>query len=125
MLPSVAGWCHILNVEGRVGCSQRQGPHPPFIHPRKYERPGPFLRLRYGEPEGRVDSHAHISGRTGWFGKTDKTGKIVIGVEKVEEEVDDGVGGGGRTIVEGEEKKMKGIVREMRIIPRRVEHFDW
>ena len=73
-----------------------------------------------GVPEGRVDSYTHIAGRTGRFGKG---GKVVTVVEKIEE-VDDGKGGKKTRVVKDEEKKMSGILREMRIIPRRVEHFD-
>jgi superfamily II DNA/RNA helicase len=74
-----------------------------------------------GVPEGRVDSYTHIAGRTGRFGKG---GKVVTIVEKIEEEVDDGKGGKKTRVVKDEEKKMRGVLREMRIVPRRVEHFD-
>ena len=74
-----------------------------------------------GVPEGRVDTYTHIAGRTGRFGKT---GKIVTAVEKIEEEVDDGVGGRKRRVVKDEDMMMKGILREMGIIPRRVEQFN-
>ena len=74
-----------------------------------------------GVPEGRVDSYTHIAGRTGRFGRG---GKIVTIVERIEEKVDDGKGGRQVRVVKDEEKKMRGILREMGIIPRRVEHFD-
>ena len=68
-----------------------------------------------------MDSYTHIAGRTVRFGKN---GKIVTVVEKIEEEVDDGKGGKKKRVVKDEEKKMKGILKEMKIIPRKVEHFD-
>jgi len=72
-------------------------------------------------PDGRVDSYTHIAGRTGRFGKT---GKVITVVEKLEEEIDDGNGGKKTRVVKDEEKKMKGILKEMRIVPRKVEYFD-
>jgi len=74
-----------------------------------------------GVPEGRVDSYTHIAGRTGRFGKG---GKVVTVVEKIEEEIDDGKGGKKVKVVKDEEEKIRGILREMGIVPRRVEHFD-
>jgi len=37
---------------------------------------------------------------------------------------DDGKGGEMERVVKDEEKKTKGILREMKIVPRKVEHFD-
>ena len=74
-----------------------------------------------GVPEGRVDSYTHIAGRTCRFGKD---GKVVTIVEKNEEEVDDVKGGKKMRVVKDEEKKIRGILREMRIVPRRIKHFD-
>ena len=71
-----------------------------------------------GVPEGMVNSHTHIAGRTGRFGKT---GKIVTVVEKIEEEVNDIMGGRKRRVVK-DEMMMKGILREVGIIP--LEQFD-
>jgi len=45
-------------------------------------------------------------------------------VERFEEQFDDGEGGKKRRVVKDEEKKIKGILKEMMITPRRVEHFD-
>jgi len=75
-----------------------------------------------GVPEGRVDSYTHIAGRTCRFGKT---GKIITVVERIEEEVDNGKSGKEKRVVKDEEKKMRGILREMKIIPKRVDHFDY
>ena len=77
--------------------------------------------LVMGVLEGRVDSYTHIAGRTGRFGKG---GKVVAVVEKIEEEINDGSGGKKTRVVKDEEKKMRGILKEMGIIPRKVEHFD-
>lgn len=74
-----------------------------------------------GVPEGRVDSYTHIAGRTSRFGKT---GTIVTVVEKLEEEVDDGEGGKETRVVKDEEKKIKGILKELKIIPSKVKYFD-
>jgi hypothetical protein len=60
-----------------------------------------------GVLEGKADSYTHIAGRTGRFGKS---GKIVTVAENIEEDVDDGKGGKKR-VVDGEEKKMRGILR--------------
>jgi len=43
---------------------------------------------------------------------------------RVGEEVDDGKGGRKTRAVKDEEKKIREILREMRIIPRRVEHLN-
>ena len=75
-----------------------------------------------GVPEERVDSYTHIAGRTGRFGKE---GKIITMVEKIEEQVDYGKGGKKTRVVKDEEKKMRGILKEMGITPRRAEPFGW
>ena len=68
----------------------------------------PFSRLRSGVLEGRVDSHTHITGRT------DRV------VENIEEEVDGGKGG-----KKDEERIVRGILREAKIVARsKVEWFD-
>lgn len=55
------------------------------------------------------------------MGRFRKAGKIITVVEKIEKEIDDGEGW--RKRVAKDEKKTRGILGEIRIIPREVEHF--
>lgn len=124
MLSSAAGRNHILNCKGAETTTDGEGPIllvSTLANTRGLDLPDLSHVFVMGVPEGRVDSYTHIAGRTGRFGKT---GKIITIVEKIEEEIDDGEGGRKRRVVRDEEKKIKGILREMRIIPRKVEHFD-
>ena len=124
ILSSSAGRNHILNGEGTKAIADGENPVllvSTLANTRGLDLPDLSHVFVMGVPEGRVDSYTHIAGRTGRFGKT---GTIVTVVEKFEEEVDDGLGGKKRRIVKDEEKKMKGIFREMDIIPRKVEHFN-
>ncbi|KAF9651830.1 hypothetical protein BDM02DRAFT_3109910, partial [Thelephora ganbajun] len=124
MLSSVAGRNHMLNGKDVKTTANDEGPIllvSTLANTRGLDLPDLSHVFIMGVPEGRVDSYTHIAGRTGRFGKT---GKIVVVVEKIEEEVDDGKGGKKKRIVKDEEKKMKGILREMKIVPRKVEHFE-
>ncbi|KAF9787222.1 P-loop containing nucleoside triphosphate hydrolase protein [Thelephora terrestris] len=124
MLSSSAGGDHILNGKGTESLVDDKGPIllvSTLANTRGLDLPNLSHVFVMGVPEGRVDSYTHIAGRTGRFGKS---GKIVTIVEKYEEEVDDGEGGKKKRVVKDEEKKMKGILREMSIVPRKVEHFD-
>ena len=124
MLSSVAGRDHILRDKGTETTANGGGPIllvSTLANTRGLDLPDLSHVFVLGVPEGRVDSYTHIAGRTGRFGKN---GKIVTVVEKIEEEVDDGKGGRRMRVVKDEEKKMKGILKEMKIIPRKVEHFD-
>jgi len=124
MLSSSSGVDHILNGNGTDPTVDDRVPIllvSTLANTRGLDLPNLSHVFVMGVPEGRVDSYTHIAGRTGRFGKT---GKIVTVVEKFEEEVDDGEGRKKRRVVKDEEKKMKGILREMIIIPRKVEHFD-
>ena len=124
MLSPAAGWNHILNGKGTEAAASDKGPVlliSTLANTRGLDLPDLSHVFVMGVPEGRVDTYTHIAGRTGRFGKT---GKIVTVVEKIEEEVDDGMGGRKRRVVKDEEKRMKGILREMGIVPRRVEQFD-
>ena len=124
MLSSAAGRNHILNCKGAETTTDGEGPIllvSTLANTRGLDLPDLSHVFVMGVPEGRVDSYTHLAGRTGRFGKT---GKIITIVEKIEEEIDDGEGGRKRRVVRDEEKKIKGILREMRIIPRKVEHFD-
>lgn len=69
-----------------------------------------------GMPEGRIDSYMHMAGRTGRFGKP---GQVITVVEREEEQTDDGI-----RVVKDEEKKMKGMFKEMGITPTKVDHFE-
>ena len=124
MLSSAAGWDHILSGKRTGATANGKGPVllvSTLANTRGLDLPDLSHVFVMGVPEGRVDSYTHIAGRTGRFGKT---GKIVTVVERIEEEVDDGMGGRKKRVVKDEERKMKGILREMKITPRRVEHFD-
>jgi hypothetical protein len=124
MLSSSAGGDHILNGKGTESIVDDKGPIllvSTLANTRGLDLPNLSHVFVMGVPEGRVDSYTHIAGRTGRFGKS---GKIVTIVEKYEEEVDDGEGGKKKRVVKDEGKKMKGILREMSIVPRKVEHFD-
>lgn len=124
MLSSVAGRNHMLNGKGTKTAADGEGPIllvSTLANTRGLDLPDLSHVFVMGVPEGRVDSYTHIAGRTSRFGKT---GKIVTVVEKIEEEIDDGNGGKKKRVVKDEEKKMRGLLREMRIIPRKVEHFD-
>jgi len=124
MLSPVAGRNHMLNGEGMETTAVNEGPVllvSTLANIRGLDFPDLSHVFVMGMPEGRVDSYTHIAGRTGRFGKT---GKIITIVERIEEEVDNGKGGREKRVVKDEEKKMRGILTEMKIIPRRVEHFD-
>ena len=124
MLSSVAGRNHILNGKGTGTTADGEGPVllvSTLANTRGLDLPDLSHVFVMGVPEGRVDSYTHIAGRTCRFGKT---GKIVTVVEKIEEEIDDGMGGKKKRVVKDDEKKMRGILREMKIIPRKVKHFD-
>lgn len=69
-----------------------------------------------GMPEGRIDTYMHVAGRTGRFGKP---GRVITVVEREEEVTEDGV-----KVVKDEEKKLKGMFREMGVTPAKVEHFN-
>ena len=121
MLSPVAGDNHASNDKGTT---DGEGPVllvSTLANTRGLDLPDLSHVFIMGVPEGRVDSYTHIAGRTGRFGKP---GKIVTVVEKIEEEVDDGNGGKKTRVVKDEEKKIRGILREMGITPTRVEHFD-
>jgi len=123
MLSSVAGRNHILRDKGTETTPDGDGPIllvSTLANTRGLDLPDLSHVFILGVPEGRVDSYTHIAGRTGRFGKT---GKIVTIVEKIEEEVDDGEGGKKKRVVKDEEKMMRGILREMMIVPRKVEQF--
>jgi len=124
MLSFAAGRNHILNDKNTETTAGDGGPIllvSTLANTRGLDLPDLSHVFVMGVPEGRVDSYTHIAGRTGRFGKT---GKIVTVVEKVEEEVDDGRGGKKKRLVKDEAKKTKGILREMKIVPMRVEYFD-
>ena len=124
MLSPVAGRNHMLNGEGVGTTAVSEGPIllvSTLANVRGLDFPDLSHVFVMGVPEGRVDSYTHIAGRTCRFGKT---GKIITVVERIEEEVDNGKGGKEKRVVKDEEKKMRGILREMKIIPKRVEHFD-
>lgn len=124
LLSPSAGRDHILNGKGIGAIVDGRGPIllvSTLASTRGLDLPSLSHVFVMGVPEGRVDSYTHIAGRTGRFGKG---GTIVVVVEKFEEEVDDGEGGKKRRVVKDEEKKMKGILKEMKIIPRKVKHFD-
>ena len=124
MLSSSAGRNHILTGKSTWPSTGDEGPIllvSTLANTRGLDLPDLSHVFVMGVPEGRVDSYTHIAGRTGRFGKT---GKIVTVVEKIEEEVNDGEGRKKKRVVRDEEKKMKGILREMNIIPRKVEHFE-
>lgn len=124
MLSPVAGRNHMLNGEGAGTTAVNEGPVllvSTLANIRGLDFPDLSHVFVMGVPEGRVDSYTHIAGRTGRFGKT---GKIITVVERIEEEVDNGKGGKEKRVVKDEEKKMGGILREMKIIPKRVDHFD-
>ncbi|KAF9646100.1 hypothetical protein BDM02DRAFT_3262483 [Thelephora ganbajun] len=131
MLSSVAGRNHTSNGKDVKTTANDKGPillvsiHGVSISPIfptslswGYQRAG---STRTPTSLGRVDSYTHIAGRTGRFGKT---GKTIAVVEKIEEGVDDGKGGKKKRVVKDEEKKIKGILREMKIVARKVEHFE-
>jgi superfamily II DNA/RNA helicase len=124
MLSPAAGRNHMLNVNGAETVAGNEGPIllvSTLANIRGLDLPDLSHVFVMGMPEGRVDSYTHIAGRTGRFGKS---GKIVTIVEKIEEEIDDGKGGRKKRVVKDEERKMRGILREMGIIPRKVDHFD-
>ena len=124
MLSPVAGRNHMLNNKGAETTAGNEGPIllvSTLANTRGLDLPDLSHVFVMGVLEGRVDSYTHIAGRTGRFGKA---GKIVTVVEKIEEEIDDGKGGRKKRVVKDEERKIKGILREMAIIPRKVEHFD-
>ena len=124
MLSSAAGRNHILNDKSTATTADGEGPIllvSTLANIRGLDLPDLSHVFVMGVPEGRVDSYTHVAGRTGRFGKT---GKVITVVERVEEEVDNGKGGKEKRLIKDEEKKMKGILREMRIVPRRVEYFD-
>ena len=124
ILSPSAGRNHILNDKGTEATADGEGPLlfiSTLANTRGLDLPDLSHVFIMGVPEGRVDSYTHIAGRTGRFGKT---GTIVTVVERFEEEVDNGEGGKKRCIVKDEEKKIKGILKEMKIIPRKVKHFD-
>jgi len=124
MMSPVAGRNHMLNDKGAETTTGNEGPIllvSTLANTRGLDLPDLSHVFVMGVLEGRVDSYTHIAGRTGRFGKT---GKIVTVVEKIEEEIDDGKGGRKKRVVKDEERKMRGILREMGIIPRKVEHFD-
>ena len=123
MLSPVAGKLSMPNNKGTETTADGEGPIllvSTLANTRGLDLPDLSHVFVMGVPEGRVDSYTHIAGRTGRFGKE---GKIVTVVEEIEEEVDDGKGGKKTKVVKDEEKKMRGILKEMRIAPRRVEHF--
>jgi hypothetical protein len=118
MLSPVAGKNHMLNGKGTETTADGEGPIllvSTLANTRGLDLPDLSHVFVMGVPEGRVDSYTHIAGRTGRFGKA---GKIVTVVEKIEEEVDDGKGGKKKRVVKDEEKKIKGILREMKINPK-------
>ena len=124
MLSSVAGGNHMLNGKGTETTVDGKGPIllvSTLANTRGLDLPDLSHVFVMGVPEGRVDSYTHVAGRACRFGKS---GKIVTVVEKLEEKIDDGKGGKKKRVVKDEEKKMKGILREMMIVPRKVEHFD-
>ena len=124
MMSPSAGRNHILDSKGTETIANSEGPIllvSTLANTRGLDLPDLSHVFVMGVPEGRVDSYTHIAGRTGRFGKT---GTIVTIVEKFEEEVDDGAGGREKRAVKDDERKMKGILREMNIIPRKVEHFE-
>lgn len=124
LLSSSAGRDHILNGEGAELIVGNKGPIllvSTLANIRGLDLPDLSHVFVMGVPEGRVDSYTHIAGRTGRFGKK---GKIVTVVERFEEQFDDGEGGKKRRVVKDEEKKIMGILKEMMITPRKVEHFN-
>lgn len=124
MLSPVAGRNYILNGKETKITPDSEGPVllvSTIANIRGLDFPDLSHVFIMGVPEGRVDSYTHVAGRTGRFGKT---GKIVTVVEKIEEEIDDGMGGKKKWAVKDEEWKMQKILREMRIVPRKVGHFD-
>ena len=124
MLSPITGKDHTPNSESTGTAADCEGPIllvSTLANTRGLDLPDLSHVFVMGVLEGRVDSYTHIAGRTARFGKG---GKVVTVVEKIEEEVDDGKGGKKMRVVKDEEKKMKGILREMRIIPRKIEHFD-
>jgi superfamily II DNA/RNA helicase len=124
MLSSIAGKNHVLNGKGAETPADDTGPVllvSTLANTRGLDLPGLSHVFVMGVLEGRVDSYTHIAGRTGRFGMG---GKIVTVVENIEEEVDDEKGGKKRKVVKDEEKRMRGILKEMGIVPRRIEHFD-
>ena len=124
ILSPSAGRNHILNGEETKTIASSESPIllvSTLANSRGLDLPDLSHVFVMGVPEGRVDSYTHIAGRTGRFGKP---GTVVTVVEKFEEEVDDGEGGKKRRVLKDEEKRMRGILREMKIIPRKVGHFE-
>ena len=124
MLSPVAGRNHILNGKGTETTSDSEGPVllvSTLANTRGLDFPDLSHVFIMGVPEGKVDSYTHIAGRAGRFGKT---GKIVTVVEEIEEEIDDAAGWKKKRVVKDQERIIKGILRAMGIVPRKVEHFD-
>lgn len=124
MLSPIAGENYIPNGKNTETTANGEGPIllvSTLANTRGLDLPDLSHVFIMGVPEGRVDSYTHVAGRVSRFGRA---GKIVTVVEKIEEEVDDGNGGKKTRVVKDEEKKMMGILKEMKIVPRRVEHFE-
>ena len=108
MLSSAAGWDHVLNGECTGATANDKGPVllvSTLANTRGLDLPDLSHVFVLGVPEGKVHSYTHIAGRTGRFGKS---GKIVTVVEKIKEEVNDGMGGRKKRAVKDEERKMNG-----------------
>ena len=124
MQSSFTGGNHIHNGKGTEATADDEGPVlliSTLASTRGLDLPDLSHVFVMGVLEGRVDSYTHIAGRTCRFGKA---GKIVTVVERIEEEVVNREGETVKRVVKDEEKKMRGILREMKITPRRVEYFD-
>ena len=124
MLSPFAGRNHILNSKGTEVVTEGEGPIlfvSTLANTRGLDLPELSHVFILGVPYGRVDSYTHIAGRTCRFGKA---GTIVTIVEDFAREFTDGEGRKERRVMLNGEKIMKGILREIGIIPKRVEHFD-